>query len=340
MDNFFKKAVVFTDSHFGRSSDSSVANQDNLEFIDWMLERARSWGAETCLFLGDWFHNRASVGVGSLDCALTGLEKLSDAGFERIVLLKGNHDIARRQSREISSLNFARHLPSIELVHNPLTIGDVTFLPWLVEHEHASLKHLKSRYVFAHLETIGAVMNARIVCAGGQHAVEPDSFVNQDAVFSGHFHTRQSLKNITYIGSIMPFDFSDANDSARGAMFLEWGHEPFFEAWPQQPLYYTSSLSRLLTNLDVLRPAMTVRLTVDIDLRYEEAQEMREMLIDSYGLRKLELGNAGPVETVQADSHAELYTVDQIVIDGLRGIESAGLSSDRLIEIFTALPRH
>lgn len=143
-----------------------------------------------------------------------------------------------------------------------------------------------------------------------------------------------------YIGSAMCHNFSDADDTARGAMFLQWGCDPVFEAWPEQPLYHATTLSKLLDNLAVLRPRMTVRAAIDIDLHYDEAQEMRETLMTGYGLRKLELSNAAPVDAVQADTGVTLYTVDQIVIDGLRGIESAGLSSDRLIDIFTNLPRH
>jgi DNA repair exonuclease SbcCD nuclease subunit len=337
--NYFKKAVIFGDAHFGRSADSPVANQDNLDYLDWLIDRAKSWGAETCIFVGDWFHNRSSIGVTSFDYALEGLERLSNAGFDRIVILKGNHDIAHRRSRDVSSLNFVHHLPNITLIRDPVVIDDIALIPWLMDDEHAVPPTLKARYGFAHLETVGAMMNARIVCMGGQHAVEADSFKAQEHVFTGHFHQRQHLKNITYIGSIMPFDFSDANDSARGAMFLEWGRDPFFEAWPDQPLYHTSPLSRLLDNLDALRPRMTVRATVDIDLRYEEAEQIRELLIGNYGLRKIELINLISPEATPIDADSDLHTVDQIVIDGLRNIESAGMSNDRLITIFNGLHR-
>jgi DNA repair exonuclease SbcCD nuclease subunit len=338
MSNYFEKAVVFTDSHFGRSGDSTVANQDNLDFIHWMLERARSWGAETCLFLGDYYHNRSAVGLSSMQSALEGLEAISTAGFEKVIVLLGNHDLARRADREISSLNFSRHLPGIQLMKQPMTVGDVTFLPWLVEDEHRRLSQLKSRYVFGHLETIGAMMNARVPCSGGSHAIEADDLKSQEFVFSGHFHQRQTLKNICYIGSIMPFDFSDANDDQRGMMLLEWGKQPIFESFPDQPLYRSISLSDLLDDLSVLRPRMTVRATVDIDLRYEEVQELRETLMRAYYLRKIELINHEPLEPEYTKSTSPLHTVDEIVIDGLQTLEGQ-MSNQRLIDIYTGLPR-
>jgi hypothetical protein len=186
-------------------------------------------------------------------------------------------------------------------------------------------------------------MNGRLRMPDGDHVVKPDFFSVPEYTFSGHFHQRQFQKSgastVVYAGSCFPTSFSDADDAERGIMLLQWGHDPVFEAWPDQPLYHATTLSTLLDGLHVLRPRMTVRASVDIDLHYDEAQEMRETLITAYGLRKLELGNAGPVEPVHADVAASLYTVDQIVIDGLRGIESAGMSSDRLIDIFTSLPR-
>lgn len=339
MDTFFRKAVVFTDSHFGRSGDSPVVNQDNLEFIHWMIERGRSWGAETCLFLGDYFHNRSSIGVSSLDFALQGLEALSSAGFEKVVMLKGNHDLARRATREVSSLNFADHLPNIQVIHDPVSVGDVTLLPWLVGDDHHMLSELRSRYVFGHFETVGAMMNARVQCMGGQHAVEADSFNRQEYVFSGHFHQRQTLKNITYMGSITPFDFSDANDADRGAMLLEWGRDPLFEAWPDQPLFLSANLSDLLDDMSVLRPKMTVRAQVDMKLRHEESQEIRDTLMQTYGLRKVELTNQETDDLSDQDFKAELHSIDQIVIEGLRGLESKDIDREKLVDIFLSLQR-
>jgi DNA repair exonuclease SbcCD nuclease subunit len=338
VENYFHKAVIFSDAHFGRSADSPVVNQDNLDFIDWMIDRARSWGAETCFFLGDWFHDRAAVGVTSLHAALSGLEKISAAGFRRNIVLLGNHDIARRQSRDIASLNFSRHLPNVTLVSNPQLGADVTLLPWLIEDE---IPKQKSRYVFAHLETIGAMMNAKIPCVGGPHAVDPKDFTGHEYVLSGHFHQRQTIGcpgggQIIYIGSVMPFDFSDANDTQRGIMLLHWGHEPVFEHWPGQPLYRTLKLSEVLADSADLRAKMTVRLTVDMPLRYEEAQEIRDSLVSLYDLRKVEMRNLKTI-TDAVPLVVEQQTIDQIMLQGLRGIDSVGLSPARLVELYQRL---
>lgn len=339
MDNYFKKAIILTDAHFGRNGDSPIANKDNLEFLEWAIDRGRGWGADTCLFLGDWFHNRAAIGVESLNAGMQGLEMLAGAGFEKVICLLGNHDIARRASRDVASLNISTLIPTITLIRDPLTVGDVTFLPWLVGEELHRLSSLQSRYVFGHLETVGAMMNARVACTGGAHAVEADSFKKIDMCYTGHFHQRQMLKNICYTGSIMPFDFSDANDTQRGITLLAWGRDPQFEAWPAQPLFYTATLSHILNNLDELRPKMTVRATVDIELQREEAQQIRQMLIEDYGLRRLELPELNTPLATATSTTTVLQTVEQIVIEGLNSIDSQEVDSKRLVDIFVNLPR-
>ena len=42
----------------------------------------------------------------------------------------------------------------------------------------------------------------------------------------------------------MPFDFTDDGETERGMMLLEWGHDPIFRTWPDQPLYRSIKLSQ------------------------------------------------------------------------------------------------
>ncbi len=336
MDHLFQKAVIFTDSHFGRSSDDPIANQDNLDFLQWMIARARSWDADTCLFLGDFYDNRHAIGLHSMQAALQGLEMLSAAGFKRIIFLIGNHDIAKKTGREVSSINFAKHLPNITVIDNPIVSDDVAFLPWLVPDEIAHVGGYPTRYVFGHFETVGAMMNSQITCGESLHALSVDRFKKQDQAFTGHFHRRQELRNLIYIGSVMPFDFSDANDSQRGITLLHWGHDPVFEHWPEQPLYCTLNLSEVLGDNADLRAKMTVRLTVDMPLRYEDAQEIRDSLISLYDLRKVEMRNLKTISDA-VPLVVEQQTIDQIMLQGLRGIDSVGLSPARLIDLYNRL---
>jgi DNA repair exonuclease SbcCD nuclease subunit len=337
MDPLFHKAMVAGDFHFGRSGNSPQANQDNLEFLTWAIDEARTWGADQCIMLGDWHDSRHSIAVTTMLASLEGMDLLN-AAFRHVWWLPGNHDLLYRERRDAASIEFARYLPNIEIVRKPLTCDNVTFLPWLLPDEHKTLD-LDSRYVFAHLEMAGFLRNAKSIMPESEHTVTSQQFHRQEAVYTGHFHMRQSSKNIHYIGNVMPFNFNDDGDDQRGMMLLQWGHDPIFRAWPGQPLYRSIKLTELLdTAATVLKPNMTVRVSVDMPLAYEEAQEMREVLMASYDLRKIELchGRADVEQDVEPVDIA-FRTVDEIVSESLQHIESVGLSSQRLIEIYQSL---
>ena len=338
-NSLFQKMMFFTDSHFGRGGNNTISNQDNLDFIDWAIDRTLSWGGKdtTVIFGGDWFDNRNSIHLSTMHYSLKGLDKLSKS-FNNIFWLRGNHDELFRDKREITSIEFLKYLPNIRVINEPTTIDDITFLSWLFQNEYKSIKGLKSRYVFGHLEMPGFKMNAAVIMPDSPHLLKHDQFLNQEYVFCGHYHIRQIAGNVIYTGNIMPFNFSDVDDTNRGIMLLKYGGEPIFEAWPEQPLFTTAKLSDLLDKPNtILKPKMTIKALVDVPLAYEEVQEIRDMFELTYGVRKLELKH--PTLEIDQDFKEDIIfkSVDQIVIDGIMSVESTGISPDRLAEIYKIL---
>jgi metallophosphoesterase superfamily enzyme len=333
----FKKAISFTDIHFGRTGNSPQANLDNLEFIDWAIEQGKTWGAETMIFCGDYFDNRHSVAVSTLHYGLRGMEKLNEAF--NVIWLPGNHDLFYRDKRDLSSVEFAKLLPNIKVITEPTVMDDVLLLPWLVGDEHKKLPNIKTRYAFGHLEMGGFMMNAKVVMPETGHSVTHSSFVNQEYVFSGHFHIRQQKKNVVYIGNTFPFNYSDAWDQDRGIMMLEWGKDPIFKAWDEQPLFRTMRLSDMINKPnEMLKQKMSARVAIDFDITYEESQVIKEEFIKNYGLRKLELvPQAVSVEAAEFEENVDYQSIDQIVIEGLNSITSKDIQSQKLIAIYNTL---
>lgn len=271
--------------------------------------------------------------------ALDSLEKIN-ASFDHSFLVLGNHDLFYRDRRDIASIELARNFKNITIIRKPTTIDGVTFLPWLVGDEHKKIGMPDSRYVFAHLEVPGFLMNAKVEMPESAHTVKTDIFEGNEAVFTGHFHMRQSKGNIHYTGNVMPFNFSDNWDGERGAMFLEWGAKPDYQSWDKQPLFRTMKLSELLTEPEkLLRPKMTARVSIDIDISYEEAQIIKETMVDTYGLRKIELVHqTKSSESDQTlDEQVTFQTVDQIVVEGLMSVQSQELRPEFLVEIYKGL---
>ena len=92
MTQFFNKAACFTDIHFGMKNNARQHNIDCENFVTWFIDEAKKRGSETCIFLGDWHHHRASINVSTLNYTLSNIGFLSKA-FTNVFLIMGNHDL-------------------------------------------------------------------------------------------------------------------------------------------------------------------------------------------------------------------------------------------------------
>jgi DNA repair exonuclease SbcCD nuclease subunit len=338
MSNLFKKAAVFTDIHFGLKSNSIQHNRDCSDFVDWFIEKSKEEGCETCLFLGDWNHHRASINMHTLQFGLNALEKLNDA-FEKVYFITGNHDLYYRDKRDIHSVEWAKHLNNVVIVDHFIEEGNCVIAPWLCGDDYKLLKKKKGKYLFAHLELPHFYMNAMIEMPD-HGETNADHLSHFETVFSGHFHKRQARKNIWYMGNAFPHNYADAGDDARGMMVLEWDKEPEFHSWPNQPVYRVYKLSEVLDNPEgLLIKNAHVRVHLDIDISYEESNFIREQLIPQYGLREMSLIPVKSDEHTQDLSPGEISfeSVDSIIIEQIKNIESDFYDKGVLLEIYQSI---
>jgi DNA repair exonuclease SbcCD nuclease subunit len=338
MSNLFKKAAVFTDVHFGLKSNSTLHNEDCLAFVKWATAKAKEEGCETCLFLGDWHNNRASLNILTLGYSLQALEHLNDH-FENTYFIPGNHDLYYRDKRDVQSVEWAKHLKNIHICNDWTSFGDVTIAPWLVGDDHKKLKKLKGKYMFGHFELPGYLMNA-MVAMPDHGEITGNDMVGFEHVFTGHFHKRQTQRNVTYIGNAFPHNYADAGDDERGLTILEWDKPPVYHSWPDQPMYRVFSLKDVLNHTDtMLKPNMHVRVNLDVDISYEEATFIKETFIDTYKLREITLIPAKVTDLTDYEiaGNIEFESVDQIVYSQLSNIDSNQYNPNLLLDIYRNL---
>jgi len=336
--SLFNRAAIFTDIHYGLKNNSVTHLQDCESFVDWFIDLAKSKNCETGMFLGDWHHHRASINLQTLNFSLRSLEKLSSA-FDQFYFLPGNHDLYYRDRRDIHGAEWARHLPNIHVINDWFTDGDVTIVPWLVGDDHKRIQKITSKYVFGHFELPHFKMNAMVEMPDTGE-VNVDDFKGVERVFSGHFHLRQQRGNVTYIGNAFPHNFSDAGDEHRGATILDWNGATEYCAWDQQPTYRVVDLSALIDHADqILKPNMHVRVNLDINISYEEANFIKETFVNGYGIREISLLPKTKTQEHE-NENTELivfHSVDQIITEQLTNIDSEFYNKQLLLDIYRNL---
>lgn len=336
MSNLFKKVAVFTDLHLGLKINSTTHNQDCEDFIDWFIKTAKENNCETGMFLGDFHHNRSTINIVTMSYSIRCLEKLGK-GFDNFYLLVGNHDMYHKDAREIHSTIYGNYISGITIIDKPLTIDDVTLCPWLVGDEWKKIKTQSGRYLFGHFEIPGFFLNA-MVPMPDNNELQLDHISKYELGFSGHFHKRQNIKNMHYIGNAFPHSFADANDTDRGMMILEWGKDPEFISWPDQPTFLTNKLSVILSNTDLLKERMHCKLALDIPLSFDEANYIKETFIPQYNLRELSLvPERQDINSIDANFvDLSFESIDKIILNQILALETK-FDKNILMDIYTNL---
>jgi hypothetical protein len=219
-----------------------------------------------------------------------------------------------------------------------MTVEDVTMCPWLIGDEWKTIGKQGGKYIFGHFELPSFFMNA-MVQMPDHGEIQLNDFKNYELGFSGHFHKRQRRDNMIYIGNAFPHNYSDNWDDDRGMMILEWDGEPEYHAWPSQPTFRTVKLSQLIDEADaIIKPKQHLRVSLDIDISYEEASFIKEKFMADYDIREMTLiPEKKDVEISTTIDIQAFESVDQIVSSQLVNIESETYDSKILLSIYNNL---
>jgi hypothetical protein len=120
-------------------------------------------------------------------------------------------------------------------------------------------------------------------------------------------------------------------------MTLEWGAEPQFINWPDCPKYRTVKLSDLIDKKDtILKNKMHLKVNLDIDVSFEEANLIKESLTSEYDIREISLVQDTDNLGGGADDSADMKfdSVDQIVMEQIVNIESEMFNKATLLDIY------
>jgi len=284
-----EKVLMWTDIHWGARNNGAQHNQDNLDFIDWMISVVNDVRPSHLMFLGDWFENRNAINVLTLNMAYEGLKRLNEIGLP-IFMIVGNHDIHGRNNRSVHSVLHFNEFSNVTVIDVPTVVDQHLMCPFLFREEYPSAVTMINahRYVYGHFEFRNFVVtgSTKLMDHGPDHSM----FHGPQVIFSGHYHRRQSNDNIVYIGNTFSTNYGDVEDPARGCcVFDVTSNETTFHNWPDAPVFLKTKLSEVLDGRWEPRERARVRCLLDVEISYSDAQVLRDEMVKAYGLREFQL---------------------------------------------------
>lgn len=215
------KLAIINDTHCGirNSSDIFIDNAEKFYrdlFFPYLLEHNISH----IVHLGDYYDNRKYINFRALNRNRNHfLKPLRDHGIT-MDIIRGNHDTYWKNTGELNSLKelLGHYMNEVTIIQEPkvMTYGSLKMglVPWMDDQNDKQcldfLANAKCDWIGGHFDIVGYEMLNGIKC---EHGLDRSIFKRFEQVLSGHFHTKSSQDNITYLGSQFEMNWSDAHNN-------------------------------------------------------------------------------------------------------------------------------
>jgi DNA repair exonuclease SbcCD nuclease subunit len=204
------KFVIIGDTHFGASSFNLKTYENQLKFfenqlIPYMIENDIKLIIQT----GDFLDNRRQVDIDLFDRLMKLMDYIEDKGIS-IISYIGNHDIYYKNTREVNLMKYIEKMypKTINLIQDETRMNingkECLFVPWLIENEKIVYN---TEIVFGHFEIKDFAVSRGVVDTHSEMSVA--TFKKPKRVYSGHYHIRNKISNIQYVGIPYQLNWND-----------------------------------------------------------------------------------------------------------------------------------
>lgn len=215
------KIAIINDTHAGvkNGSDIFLEHTDkfyNEIFFPYLLEN----GIKNIIHLGDYFEHRKYVNLKVLNHNRESfINKLYDYDIH-MDLIPGNHDVYYKNTNDLNSIELLLNQYSdrisihMEPISKQFDSINIALLPWITNDNYEKsidfINNTNASILMGHLELDGFKLmgNSSIV----SHGMSAELFKRFESVYSGHYHTKSSKNNVTYLGTQFELSWSDAGD--------------------------------------------------------------------------------------------------------------------------------
>jgi len=214
--------AFLNDSHYGVRNDNGIFLDNQIDFFqNFFIPECQNRGISKIVWAGDIFDKRRNINIRTLSRVRKEIfDKLLEAGFQ-ITMLVGNHDVFYKNTNEYNSpRELLSDYDNIEIIDTAPEVRaefggkhKICYIPWICQANYddcmGMLANTKANIVVGHFEIAGFEMHMGIPC---HHGMSAETFKRFKLVLSGHFHTRSSIGNITYLGTQYETTWADCGD--------------------------------------------------------------------------------------------------------------------------------
>ena len=213
------KVAIITDQHFGMRKGSQVFHNFISKFYkNVFFPTLEEEGIDTVIDLGDTFDNRKSIDFWSLEWAKKNYYSILQERNVKVHTVVGNHTAFYKNSNKINAIDLLLQDYSNVKCYSEATedlVGGlpILFIPWINEENRGKteelIKSTKAKVAMGHLELAGFEAHPGYNHQRGDSSTQYKKF---DKVFSGHYHTKSTKGNVTYLGNPYQIYWNDYGD--------------------------------------------------------------------------------------------------------------------------------
>jgi DNA repair exonuclease SbcCD nuclease subunit len=212
--------AILNDTHAGvrNSSDIYMDYQERF-YRDVFFPYLKENNIKNILHLGDYWDHRKYINFKALNHnRKVFLDVLKKDGIT-MDIIPGNHDVFHKSTNDLCSLKelMGFYTSNVNIIMEPRVLDfdgcRIGMIPWINNENYADtmkfLANCKAPFIGGHFEFSGFEMNKGHICTSG---MSTEAFGRFEAVWSGHYHTKSTLGNISYLGAQMEFNWADVDD--------------------------------------------------------------------------------------------------------------------------------